>query len=409
MKRLFLIISMLVMTHGGFCGELEDKQGKFEAVTGEAKAEISKTESAVTLNKWGGESALNISYLMPDPAGTLGQGQVKWTSTDQDMKVYPATTDGDEGVEIEVIIKNHPASNIFTFHIDRYQDLDFRPQPALDQEDYSSDSRVVSCTPTDCIDDQGTVVRHRPENVVDSIAIYHKTKRDYVIGKTNYGTGKVGHIYRHKITAADGQWTWCIQKFDPKTGNLNVTVPQDFLDSAVYPLSLDPTIGSGGSGASTDAINNFVNATQFTAPANGDGTTAGTFCAIASETGGTLTFMGALYTGGASPDSKSKISGNATLSITGGKTTYCAAISGLPAFVNGTGYYLAVNGQTNGTMYYDSGGTTFFKARTHSNDMPDPYPAAPGSFSGTYGLYATYTSPVVATQTTVRGYRGPLR
>ena len=52
----------------------------------------------------------------------------------------------------------------------------------------------------------------RPENVIGSYAIYHKTKVNYCTncGTLNYATGKFGHFYRPKIIDKDGNWVWGI-------------------------------------------------------------------------------------------------------------------------------------------------------------------------------------------------------
>jgi hypothetical protein len=97
----------------------------------------------------------------------------------------------------------------------------------------------------------------RPENVVGSYAVYHKTKRDHVIGQTNYATGKAFHIYRPKVWDADGNEIWAELSY--ADGTLSVTVPQSFLDSAVYPVRVDPTFGYTSLGATGNNIGTNVN------------------------------------------------------------------------------------------------------------------------------------------------------
>ena len=94
----------------------------------------------------------------------------------------------------------------------------------------------------------------RPEDIVDSIAIYGSGKSgDFTAsGGMNYMAGKVGHIKRVKATDAGGNWTWCKQEVDVASGTWTGECPQDFLDKAVYPVVIDPTIGYTSGGATAD-------------------------------------------------------------------------------------------------------------------------------------------------------------
>jgi hypothetical protein len=78
----------------------------------------------------------------------------------------------------------------------------------------------------------------RPENVVGSYAVYHQTMAgDHTaLGGKNYQAGKAFHIYRPRLEDANGTWVWGELNIDDKTGLLTVTIPQDFLDKAVYPV-----------------------------------------------------------------------------------------------------------------------------------------------------------------------------
>jgi len=88
----------------------------------------------------------------------------------------------------------------------------------------------------------------RPENVVGSYAVYHASKAN-----NQYKAGKAFHIYRPKIIDADGVEIWGELNVDTQTGKLTVTIPQDFLDKAKYPILVDPTFGYTTLGASAGA------------------------------------------------------------------------------------------------------------------------------------------------------------
>ena len=88
----------------------------------------------------------------------------------------------------------------------------------------------------------------RPPHVLGSYAAYHKTKTN-----NEYQAGKAFHIYRPWAEDATGKKVWCEFDADWDWENeqpLNITIPQDFLDTAVYPVFIDPTFGyltAGGS------------------------------------------------------------------------------------------------------------------------------------------------------------------
>src|SRR3990167_6964730 len=93
----------------------------------------------------------------------------------------------------------------------------------------------------------------RPENVVGSYAVYHATKGGMNdIAGMEYKVGKAFHIYRPKVTDANGAEIWGELNIDEQNGLLTVTVDQNFLDNAVYPVIVDPTLGYTSIGGSWD-------------------------------------------------------------------------------------------------------------------------------------------------------------
>src|SRR5690606_132791 len=87
-----------------------------------------------------------------------------------------------------------------------------------------------------------------PENVKGSYAVYHVSKKNHIKGKKNYGSGKAFHIFRPKVHDAEGNETWADLLIE--NGELIITVPQEFLDKAIYPIIIDPTFGEDSQGAS---------------------------------------------------------------------------------------------------------------------------------------------------------------
>ena len=201
---------------------------------GEAKVELKKDKPEFRLKKWNGEVDLGLTYnaIKSEGARPLLSKKMEYKDTNQELHAYPLD---DGNFEFEVILNEKPKTNIITFTLDNYEDLDFFYQPALTQKEK----------------DEGS---ERPENVVGSYAVYHKTKANHIVGKTNYATGKFGHIYRPLINDSDGKEVW--GDLHIENGILSVTIPQEFLDNAVYPVIVDPTFGHlerGGSASSRDA------------------------------------------------------------------------------------------------------------------------------------------------------------
>jgi hypothetical protein len=74
----------------------------------------------------------------------------------------------------------------------------------------------------------------RPENVVGSYAVFTDEDKVNIAGGKLYRSGKVGHIYRPRIEDSAGKWTW--GDLNIENGILTVTIPQEFLDNATYPI-----------------------------------------------------------------------------------------------------------------------------------------------------------------------------
>lgn len=141
------------------------------------------------------------------------------------------TGDEDGGFEIDVVLEEKPETNVLTWTI-QHKELDFLYQPELTPEEIADGAS-------------------RPEHVVGSYAVYHKTGRNNKVGGNEYRTGKAFHIYRPYAEDAEGTRVWCDLNIDTKTNEMTVTLPQDFLDAALYPVIVDPTFGYTSVGVST--------------------------------------------------------------------------------------------------------------------------------------------------------------
>src|SRR3989304_6143165 len=188
-----------------------------------------------------------------DPIATVVEegDKIKYIGDKVEVHQYDKPEAGEnEGFEFEWILKEKPDTNVLEFTIET-KVLNFFFQPPLTQQEI----------------DEGA---SRPENVVGSYAVYHKTKGGMNDSRgKEYKVGKAFHIYRPKVTDADGTFTWGDLHIDEVKGELTVTIPQKFLDDAVYPVVVDPTFGYTSKGAS--AISTWTGTmwgSKFTSPSD---------------------------------------------------------------------------------------------------------------------------------------------
>lgn len=231
-------------------------QNSVGVVLGEAGAKEFVPD--LEINKWDSE----VKFKIKPDISNIPDSQKKVTmdgdkinyETPQVTYQYNNKPDlsADGGYEYSEILKTKPDSNVFTTPIET-ENLDFFYQPALDQEQQKPN--VASCTETQCVDKKGKVVRERPENVVGSYAVYYKDGKsgDYsALGGKNYKTGKAFHIYRPEVIDAKGNRVWADLKIDTTNGKMIITVPEEYLDKAVYPVNVDPNLGYDTIGSSDD-------------------------------------------------------------------------------------------------------------------------------------------------------------
>ncbi len=214
---------------------------------GKDKVEIGDRESKdfkphIKLNRWGGECFIKVGLPIKGKRDPVIEGnKVKWIEPNLEAHLYPLEAKGQnelDGFEFEIILKKKPKTNQIVLNIET-RGLRFFYQPALTQQEI----------------DSGAV---RPDNVVGSYAVYHATKGGMVDSRgKNYKAGKAFHIYRPRIEDADGKWVWGELQY---TGTqLITTIPQDFLDSAKYPIrhAAGDTFGYTDAGVSFRALDDI--------------------------------------------------------------------------------------------------------------------------------------------------------
>src|SRR3990167_10474814 len=266
---------------------LEDKGRHFERVlvndvedAGVSKVELMKDEPKVILSKWDDEVRLGVSYNKVDGKGkrALLSSRTEWKDSKgkEELHAYPID---DSTYEIEIVLNEKPLTNVFDFTIDGAENLDFFYQPELTQAEI----------------DEGAL---RPENVIGSYAVYHKTKANHRVGSTNYATGKAFHIFRPKAVDNDGNEVWAELSYADDV--LSVIVPEKFLETAIYPVVVDPTLGYTSIGATGLNLRTF-GAYRDTATSTESGIitmmSMAMGCSVASSTAPISSYASAIYSG----------------------------------------------------------------------------------------------------------------
>lgn len=351
---------------------------------GTTKIIADETVPKVTLKKWNGEVAMGVTYQGISAPGSRPflSKNVEWSDANQTMQAVPlnaSATMADGGMEINILLNSAPTSNLFTFAITGAENLDFFYQPPLTADEIKNGDR-------------------RPDNVVGSYAVYYKNHANHIEGQTNYATGKAYHIFRPLVTDAKGNAVWADLSYS--NGVLTVTVPQSFLDDAVYPVKVDPTFGYTTQGLS-DSLHSAVSldGSLFTAPANVATVTAINLYGEAQ--GGTVTFKGVIVV-----SSTKNITTNGISPASGSVgTTYLLTImlySPAPTVTPGTDYYLEAISSASNAIAFDAGNHNL---RDQSNSYTSPTnPSLHTTFDDTRNLsiYVTYTAPAGPTPSDIQ-------
>ncbi len=215
-------------------------------------------ESVLRLTAWEEDCFLEIDF---NPSG---QSEAPYANIEQVNNAeavsgvcgnmeYAIYRRGDGNLEWELILLTAPADSSFTFNI-KAKNLNFYYQDII-------------CREPGCI---------RPDSVKGSYAVYHSAYRNNIIvnGRMHsYKTGKAFHIYRPKIHDALGITEWGGIEIDTLAGEMRLYCPRSFLDSAVYPVVIDPTFGydiSGGSSTGLLAARANINDTETYVASSGD-------------------------------------------------------------------------------------------------------------------------------------------
>src|SRR3990167_744117 len=332
----------------------------------------SNFEPQPKIERWSNE--INCSFRLVhnevSPTVTVEGEKIIWSGEKTEAHFYdiaPNEEHPEGAYEFEVILKEKPLTNKIEFTLET-KGLDFFYQPELTQEEI----------------DEGTI---RPENVVGSYAVYASENKINYVGGKEYKAGKVGHIFRPKIIDSAGTEVW--GELHIENGILSVTIPQEFLDVAVYPIrhAAGLTFGYTVAGATqVGGTSNYLRLVNF-----GD-TPTGTVTSITAylSSSGTSAAKFALYV-------VSSLAAEVPLEeVTYSTLDWYTGAKATGGTLSGVAYYLTYfTNDGNALRWFDSatGYTTqkFSTAYTYPN-FPDPISPSDSSATTRYSIYATYTA-----------------
>lgn len=317
----------------------------------------------VDVKKW--DAKLQITSLQNLPSKTSAKS---YALTAEQSK----TEDG--GLELEFVLSAKPNSDSINIPFSK-ENITLFYQPPLTEEFKQEDCEIWTETYVKTKKDEEC---WRPENVVGSYAVYHSSKRD-----GQYNTGKICHIFRPKLTDADGKTAWAEFNRDAeKTGQLTIMLPQAFLDSAKYPIVVDPTFGYTTKGATKDDMGTErIRACRFQLTEAGTVTQISAYL-LKNSAGNVYT---AIYDDNAGAPNNLKVQ-SAAVNVADWAWYDFTVNVALSA-----GYYWLCDRSP--SLYWKSDtGVTNQEAYKLSGGFPDPFGTPDGYNAAKNSIYATYTS-----------------
>jgi hypothetical protein len=397
MKKLFAIALSAVFPSAAIADDLN-------AVSVSVAARAAKSAD-FTMTRWGGD----ISFTLKPDLSAIPQAQItnmtnagitQLITPNVDYKFYALPIDDknpEGGFEFEMDLKSRPSSNVISVPFES-TNLDFFYQPPLNKEAHPA--YVVSCTETQCFDKEGNVVTERPERVVGSYAVYyHDSDGFQKQGSAKiYKTGKAFHIFRPHLSDSAGKTVWADLFIDTNRKLFQVTIPQDFIDTATYPILKAAgaefgyhTIGGGWDVATAG----YEVAGKPTATAPASFTYTELYIYTKYTTTARALKCGTFAESASYP--ASSIGANTTGFTPSSTTGAWSACGGTQGAMTSGAYYWGVwfdGAGSNTSIAYDSSGTDYYKGPL--GGWTNPYPASATGDTKKFSFYWTYPDTAVA-------------
>jgi hypothetical protein len=164
------------------------------------------------LSRWAGQG---LRFFPPDDEGFTLRGDRQRLVYKGRRRSHRFTILGDTAFEYDCILEREPESNVISLLMDGAERFDFFRQP-----DFVKDPFLKG-----------------------SYAVY---KKETLVGE---GTGKLCHIHRPLIIDARGRRVW--GDLSVAGNKLCITIPEEWLSEAKYPVIVDPIVGTATVGSQT--------------------------------------------------------------------------------------------------------------------------------------------------------------
>lgn len=244
MKRIFLSLFILLLT----CLPLSAQEVYENVGDQKATVEIDRVKESVRASfNCGTPNEMYWFEVTKQTSGDLITDNIfRWDDKRPDFLKW------------DIVLDKKPNTNVFVWEITASKGLKFSYQMPLEEEAQmyeaqgGHDSKAIQMI-RDSI---------REPDIDGSYAVYIDGKKGRYLKngkvKVDYKTGKLCHIPRPLCIEADGKEWFAKVEINKIAYNgindfykLRITVPQDKLDNAKYPLTIDPTLGYTSIGATT--------------------------------------------------------------------------------------------------------------------------------------------------------------
>lgn len=333
--------------------------------------------SRMLFGAWDDECLVDLQ--MEDITGNLGKATLTGTGEDAVISVennawklvykpVPPTEGFNEygGIDYIMTLKRRTLYNTINFSFNATNCVAYH-QPPLTQEEI----------------DEGCI---RPDHVVNSIVFYHNSKGGLVSttdADRGVTTGKIGHLYRLRVTDANNNQTWADWTL---SGNIvTLTVPLAFLQTATFPVVIAPvgdTFGYTSAGGTLySSGTDMIRGNSFAAPASGTATGISIF-----NDSGSNTMRFAIYD---DDDSDAYINETGDGTISASHDYQELTFSSPPSITSGINYWLCFYYESVATKYDSTGARSASVTQAYPGTMPDPLGTGIGTIK--WSIYCTYT------------------
>ena len=215
------------------------------------------------------------------------------------------------------------------------------------------------------------------------------------IDKSNnqYRAGKWGHLFNPELKDAVGRKIF-VEDFRIENGMMKFELPRIWMRNAAYPVTLDPTIGYTGEGASEYNDSDYFGVCRLNTTTDGSGGDISTFhWFIHDNNDGISDGKAAVYDGW--ENGAGRTSNSVTLAA-GGQSAGWNVFAMTGTLAATTDYYPTMASESGGPgVTYDSGtgGDHAFTTNfTFADEMSNPLGPSPGEQALKLRLYVTYAA-----------------